>query len=154
MSAGLLFGMYRWDVRHTSYQSKVNLRCPEWSTTNNKTSGGLSLSEINSELRLHCESLVRLSQRTKIRPPPTPCSLAMLSTGIDLRAQSRESGSKQRKTACGSCCACSDAGALTCLGFPGSRGNEVVDAQQFADWGVDYLKAGLPQPYSHHSSSF
>jgi alpha-galactosidase len=34
----------------------------------------------------------------------------------------------------------SDAGALTCLGFPGSRGNELVDAQTFADWGVDFLK--------------
>lgn len=37
-------------------------------------------------------------------------------------------------------CFCSDAGALTCLGFPGSRGNELVDAQTFADWGVDFLK--------------
>jgi alpha-galactosidase len=33
-----------------------------------------------------------------------------------------------------------DAGALTCAGYPGSRGFEKVDAQTWADWGVDYLK--------------
>ncbi|KAL4435858.1 hypothetical protein ABPG77_000620 [Micractinium sp. CCAP 211/92] len=33
-----------------------------------------------------------------------------------------------------------DAGAFTCAGFPGSRGYEEVDAQTFAEWGVDYLK--------------
>jgi alpha-galactosidase len=32
------------------------------------------------------------------------------------------------------------AGTLTCAGFPGSLGHEEVDAQSFADWGVDYLK--------------
>ena len=34
----------------------------------------------------------------------------------------------------------SDAGSKTCLGLPGSRGNEDLDAQHFADLGVDFLK--------------
>ena len=34
----------------------------------------------------------------------------------------------------------SDAGTKTCGGFPGSRGHEFQDAQQYAAWGVDYLK--------------
>ncbi|KAI0369678.1 glycoside hydrolase [Pilatotrama ljubarskyi] len=34
----------------------------------------------------------------------------------------------------------SDAGTATCAGFPGSLGNEVLDATTFAEWGVDYLK--------------
>ena len=34
----------------------------------------------------------------------------------------------------------SDAGYLTCGGFPGSRGYEYQDARQYAAWGVDYLK--------------
>ena len=34
----------------------------------------------------------------------------------------------------------SDAGTNTCAGYPGSLGHEVLDAQTFADWGVDYLK--------------
>jgi alpha-galactosidase len=33
-----------------------------------------------------------------------------------------------------------DAGTATCAGFPGSLGHEAVDAQSFADWGIDYLK--------------
>jgi alpha-galactosidase len=33
-----------------------------------------------------------------------------------------------------------DAGSATCAGFPGSYGHEGIDAQDFADWGVDYLK--------------
>jgi alpha-galactosidase len=33
-----------------------------------------------------------------------------------------------------------DAGTATCAGYPGSLGHEQVDAQTFADWGVDYLK--------------
>lgn len=37
----------------------------------------------------------------------------------------------------------SAAGALTCLGYPGSYGHEYEDARQFADWGVDYLKYDL-----------
>ena len=34
----------------------------------------------------------------------------------------------------------SDAGPLTCAGYPGSRHHEEDDAQTWADWGVDYLK--------------
>jgi alpha-galactosidase len=33
-----------------------------------------------------------------------------------------------------------DAGTATCAGYPGSLGHEVLDAQTWADWGVDYLK--------------
>jgi alpha-galactosidase len=33
-----------------------------------------------------------------------------------------------------------DAGTATCAGFPGSLGHEAIDAQTFAEWGVDYLK--------------
>ena len=34
----------------------------------------------------------------------------------------------------------SSAGSLTCAGYPASIGNEVLDANTFASWGVDYLK--------------
>jgi Alpha galactosidase A len=34
----------------------------------------------------------------------------------------------------------SSAGIYTCAGFPASLGHEAVDAQTFANWGVDYLK--------------
>ena len=34
----------------------------------------------------------------------------------------------------------SDAGWQTCAGRPGSRGYEFQDAQQYANWGIDYLK--------------
>ena len=34
----------------------------------------------------------------------------------------------------------SSAGLLTCAQYPGSLGHEMIDAQTFADWGVDYLK--------------
>jgi alpha-galactosidase len=33
-----------------------------------------------------------------------------------------------------------DAGTNTCAGYPGSLGHETLDAQTYADWGVDYLK--------------
>jgi len=33
-----------------------------------------------------------------------------------------------------------DAGTKTCAGYPGSLGREALDAQTWADWGVDYLK--------------
>jgi alpha-galactosidase len=36
----------------------------------------------------------------------------------------------------------SDAGVRTCADYPGSLDYEDVDAQTFADWGVDYLKVG------------
>jgi alpha-galactosidase len=34
----------------------------------------------------------------------------------------------------------SDAGTETCAGYPGSIGNEDLDAETFSDWGLDYLK--------------
>ncbi|CUM53152.1 unnamed protein product [Debaryomyces fabryi] len=34
----------------------------------------------------------------------------------------------------------SSAGRYTCGGYPGSLNNEELDAQTFADWGIDYLK--------------
>jgi alpha-galactosidase len=34
----------------------------------------------------------------------------------------------------------SDAGTLTCAGYPGSAGHEVRDARLWASWGIDYLK--------------
>lgn len=34
----------------------------------------------------------------------------------------------------------SDAGTETCGGYPGSFGYEQIDAETFAEWGVDYLK--------------
>ncbi|KAF9447961.1 glycoside hydrolase family 27 protein [Macrolepiota fuliginosa MF-IS2] len=34
----------------------------------------------------------------------------------------------------------SDAGTATCAGFPASLGTELIDAQTFASWGIDYLK--------------
>ncbi|MEV0819625.1 NPCBM/NEW2 domain-containing protein [Nonomuraea rubra] len=33
-----------------------------------------------------------------------------------------------------------DAGTKTCAGYPGSLGHEELDAQTWADWGIDYLK--------------
>jgi len=33
-----------------------------------------------------------------------------------------------------------DWGEKTCAGYPGVLGNEATDAQQFADWQVDYVK--------------
>lgn len=32
------------------------------------------------------------------------------------------------------------AGTLTCGGYPGTRGFEYIDARQYAEWGVDFLK--------------
>ena len=31
-------------------------------------------------------------------------------------------------------------GSFTCMGRPGSDGHEQLDAEQYAQWGVDYLK--------------
>lgn len=36
----------------------------------------------------------------------------------------------------------SSAGLTTCAGYPASLGYEELDAQTFAEWGVDYLKVG------------
>ena len=35
-----------------------------------------------------------------------------------------------------------DYGTETCAGYPGSQGHLQMDAQTFADWGVDYVKVG------------
>ena len=45
------------------------------------------------------------------------------------------------------------AGAITCAGFPSSYEHEFVDAQTFADWGVDYLKYDFCFHSSHLSPS-
>ena len=34
----------------------------------------------------------------------------------------------------------SSAGSKTCQGLPGGLGHEVIDANDYASWGVDYLK--------------
>ncbi|PWY70309.1 putative alpha-galactosidase B [Aspergillus sclerotioniger CBS 115572] len=41
----------------------------------------------------------------------------------------------------------SSAGLTTCAGYPASLGYEEIDAQSFAEWGVDCM----PQPSNHHS---
>ncbi|KAK3074483.1 hypothetical protein LTR53_003032 [Teratosphaeriaceae sp. CCFEE 6253] len=38
----------------------------------------------------------------------------------------------------------SSAGTMTCGRYPGSLGYEAIDAETFARWGIDYLKARLP----------
>merc|ERR1712062_633303 len=40
-------------------------------------------------------------------------------------------------------------GTKTCGGFPGTGGHITVDAETFADWGIDYLK--LDACVKHHS---
>lgn len=42
----------------------------------------------------------------------------------------------------------SSAGTMTCGRYPGSLGYEMIDAETFAEWGVDYLKVSL-----NHGSS-
>lgn len=45
----------------------------------------------------------------------------------------------------------SSAGLTTCAGYPASLGNEDVDAQAFAEWGIDYLKydnCGVPSNFT------
>ncbi|KXN90847.1 putative alpha-galactosidase B [Leucoagaricus sp. SymC.cos] len=49
----------------------------------------------------------------------------------------------------------SDAGTKTCAGYPGSLGNELVDATTFASWGIDYLKydnCNVPSNWTDASS--
>ncbi|KAF5351854.1 hypothetical protein D9756_007702 [Leucocoprinus leucothites] len=49
----------------------------------------------------------------------------------------------------------SDAGTKTCAGYPGSLGNEAIDASTFAGWGIDYLKydnCNVPGNWSDSSS--
>ncbi|KAI0746038.1 glycoside hydrolase [Earliella scabrosa] len=45
----------------------------------------------------------------------------------------------------------SDAGTATCAGFPGSLGNEELDAATFAEWGVDY-NCNVPGNWSDAST--
>lgn len=37
----------------------------------------------------------------------------------------------------------SSAGTMTCGRYPGSLGYEIIDAETFAEWGVDYLKVSI-----------
>ncbi|QKX63671.1 uncharacterized protein TRUGW13939_10842 [Talaromyces rugulosus] len=48
----------------------------------------------------------------------------------------------------------SSAGTETCAGYPASIGNEAIDAQSFAEWGIDYLKYDncyVPSKWSDYS---
>ena len=45
-----------------------------------------------------------------------------------------------------------DIGTHTCGGYPGMQDNFHRDAQTYADWGVDYLKAS-GSPMSHRSAA-
>ncbi|KAH8120409.1 glycoside hydrolase [Phellopilus nigrolimitatus] len=55
----------------------------------------------------------------------------------------------------------SDSGTETCSGYPGSLGNEVLDATTFADWGIDYncnvpgnwSDSGTPQNDDYYNSN-
>ncbi|KAF7593462.1 hypothetical protein BBP40_011468 [Aspergillus hancockii] len=45
----------------------------------------------------------------------------------------------------------SSAGTETCAGYPASLGNEKIDAETFAEWGIDYLKydnCGVPKNWT------
>lgn len=44
----------------------------------------------------------------------------------------------------------SDAGTATCAGFAGSYGHEDIDAQTFAEYGVDYLSVYGGLDLSHN----
>ncbi|KAI0665930.1 glycoside hydrolase [Trametes maxima] len=49
----------------------------------------------------------------------------------------------------------SDAGTQTCAGYPGSLGNEALDAETFSEWGIDYLKydnCNVPSNWSDSST--
>ncbi|GLB37677.1 putative melibiase [Lyophyllum shimeji] len=49
----------------------------------------------------------------------------------------------------------SDAGTMTCAGYPGSLGNEMLDASTFGEWGIDYLKydnCNVPANWTDSSS--
>jgi hypothetical protein len=54
--------------------------------------------------------------------------------------QVRGFGSEPRWCVCVCACQYSSATTKTCQGYPASLGHEAADAQQFAKWGVDYLK--------------
>jgi len=48
----------------------------------------------------------------------------------------------------------SDRGNLTCAGRPGSDGYEIMDAQTYAEWGVDYLKEDSCFASGDHQDAF
>ena len=47
-----------------------------------------------------------------------------------------------------------DRGNKTCAGRPGSGGHEVLDADTFASWGVDYLKEDSCHASIEHDVAF
>jgi len=47
-----------------------------------------------------------------------------------------------------------DRGTKTCAGRPGSEGYEIIDAQTYADWGVDYLKEDSCNAPGDHPTAF
>ena len=47
-----------------------------------------------------------------------------------------------------------DRGDATCAGYEGSLGHEAVDAQTWADWGVDYLKEDSCFASTDHATAF
>merc|ERR1719330_144637 len=48
----------------------------------------------------------------------------------------------------------SDRGTNTCEGRPGSQGYEVIDAQTYASWGVDFLKEDSCNAPDDHAEAF
>jgi alpha-galactosidase len=47
-----------------------------------------------------------------------------------------------------------DRGNLTCQGRPGSGGHEILDANTFASWGVDYVKEDSCNATQDHGIAF
>ena len=47
-----------------------------------------------------------------------------------------------------------DRGNLTCAGRPGAGGHEILDANTFASWGVDYLKEDSCNATANHQDAF
>jgi hypothetical protein len=47
-----------------------------------------------------------------------------------------------------------DRGNTTCAGRPGAGGHEVLDADTFASWGVDYLKEDSCNATQDHQTAF
>jgi len=47
-----------------------------------------------------------------------------------------------------------DRGNLTCAGFPASWGHEKLDAQTFANWGVDFVKEDSCNATTNHEAAF
>ena len=47
-----------------------------------------------------------------------------------------------------------DRGTETCAGRPGAQGHEALDAQTYADWGVDYLKEDSCHATGDHKTAY